>query len=368
VNTRRPAVRRAIRLLLPVVLATWGLSSDAARSEGVPQAPPAAAAEKALARALEIESELVASLERVRRSTVSILHMRAGRKDGPLFVAAVGTGILVNRRKTYVVTNVHVVQGAADLRVVTADGRSHRAKLVDQVKTSDIALLGFVDGPPKGFRGVSVEERTPFEEGSWVVATGNPFFLANDGQSVATLGVVSGKDRILGGKFVYGKAIQHDSEVNPGNSGGPLWNLKGQLLGINGMIASQQSAGSGPHNTGCSFAIPVEQVSQFLDAMIDPDQSPEASSLGIDYETTKDKKGNPIGALVTRSSAGGPRSKSVIEGDVITKVFADGKWTRILTASDLTNLLALLPARTEVKVEYRRGRSTEVWKGTLGAR
>jgi S1-C subfamily serine protease len=266
-----------------------------------------------------------------------------------------------------VVTNVHVVKGADEVEVVTFDGRRHPMKVVDTIEKYDIALLGFPGPVPKGIKGVPVKAAVGLEEGAWVLATGNPFFLAVDGHSVATLGVVSGLDRILGGEFLYGKAIQHDAEVNPGNSGGPLWNLRGDLIGINGMIASQPSEGSGPHNTGASFSIPSEQVARYLAAMIDVKTDAAAGDLGIKFETYVEKDGAPGGALVTNANAQIQRADGLQKGDVIVRVVPKGKTgTVIRTASDLTNMLALLPAGTSVKVSYRRGKKMAYWSGSLG--
>src|SRR6185369_5492152 len=97
------------------------------------------------------------------------------------------------------------------------------------------------------------------EEGQWCIATGNPFGLGMDGRPVVTLGVVSGKDRVLGGQLLYGRAIQHDAAVNHGNSGGALWSVKGEYLGINGMIASHSvglATGQQAASVGASFSIP----------------------------------------------------------------------------------------------------------------
>jgi S1-C subfamily serine protease len=213
---------------------------------------------------------------------------------------------------------------------------------------------------------VPVRPNPVHAEGSWVVATGNPFFLALDGQSVCTLGIVSGLDRILGGGFLYGKAIQHDAEVNPGNSGGPLWNLRGDFIGINGMIASQQTQGSGPHNTGASFSIPAEQVASFLAALIDK-RDAQAARLPVQYETATDKKGNPSGARVTKVE-GGPRDTKWLQlEDVITRIVVGNRSNDIRTASDLTNVLSLVQAGASVRIVYRRGTRFGQWDGTLTA-
>ena len=160
-------------------------------------------------------------------------------------------------------TNEHVIRGAEELQVITSDGVTYAAKMKDHVPQYDIALLDFPSpkSKPKRERSAKIGKSATLIEGQWVIATGNPFFLAADGRCVATLGVVSGLGRSLKGDFTYASAIQHDAEVNPGNSGGPLWNLAGELVGINGMIRSRgDGASASPCNTGASFSIPIDQI------------------------------------------------------------------------------------------------------------
>jgi S1-C subfamily serine protease len=357
-------VRRRVGSSLAAVLVLLVVRAEPARAEGGP--PPADP--KALARALEIESELVGALDRVRRSTVAVLNMKriGGVANAPVVSQSCGSGVLVQQRGTWVVTNVHVVEGADEVRVVTSDGERHVVRVVDTVDRYDIALLGFVK-EPRGLRGVPVKAVRGLEEGSWVLATGNPFWLAVDGQSVATVGVVSGLDRILGGRFLYGKAIQHDAEVNPGNSGGPLWNLRGDLVGINGMIASQQTDGAAAHNTGASFSIPSEQLVRYLADMIARRENTAAGDLGVTVETSVDKDGRPNGARIVEVNAQMHAGRKDLQRqDVITRVVPKGQAaSAIHTANDLVNLLSLLPAGTSVKVSYRRENVMAIWSGVL---
>jgi serine protease Do len=333
-----------------------------------PQPSRSPAEEKALARALEIESELIDSLDRVRKSSVSVLHFRKMKPDGQLCLVGVGSGVLVAQRGLWVVTNVHVVQGSDAVQIVAIDGKRYPMKIEDMVEEYDMALLGFEGSPPRGLKGVPVRASASgsgLSEGTWVVATGNPFFLAIDGQPVATLGVVSGLDRILGKQFLYGKAIQHDAEVNPGNSGGPLWNLRGDFLGINGMIAATGSQGEQAHNTGAAFSIPAEQVARYLGKMIDKKTDAKAGHLGVVFETATDSDGNPLGAVVKQSSMDKDK-KGLQVGDIIYRFGERGKSSTVIrTASDLTNALSLCLAGTTVRVTYHRGKRSDTWEGPL---
>ncbi len=343
------------------------------------RAPPTPSPTQAadLALALGVEQSLVSALGQVRRHTVSVLNLRRDRR-GDLGIAGVGSGVIVNKQgkgaNLWVITNVHVTAGSEAIDVVTSDGRKWRVTIEDQIERYDFALLRFVE-KPKGLKGVEVkpEPSKCLCEGAWVLATGNPFFLALDGQPVCTLGVISGTDRILGGEYFYGNAIQHDAEVNPGNSGGPLWNSKGQLIGINGKIASRPGApGAGPSNSGASFSIPIHQVKAFLDQLVGPDDA-QSGFLGITVETTTNADGNPSGARVTAfergspANVGDPKDRPLAVGDVIEWITLGGKSaTKILTATDLTNAVVLFPSDTKVSISYRRGSKTFRWSGVLG--
>jgi S1-C subfamily serine protease len=364
-------------LLGAVTLALF-LSSSAVSAEEEAGGDVAAALE----RSLEVEAALIDTCAKVRRSSVSVLHERYPRQGGkvvegaPAAMVGVGSGVLIERKgKPWVITNVHVVDGADVVEVVTSDGVTHGVEIRDTIKQYDIALLSFPD-PAKELKDLAVKVRSgrdlqasrDLQEGAWVVATGNPFFLALDGQSVTTLGVVSGLERILGGGFLYGNAIQHDAEVNPGNSGGPLWNLKGELVGINGMIATRPgNPGAGPSNTGASFSIPIHQVNEYLETMMDTRKNAGAGYLGVGFETAKNEAGDADGAVVTGVKPGSPagESKSALKvGDVITSVWCKS-WQRIRTASDVTNFLSLCPAGTYIKVKYKRGKASYTWTGRL---
>lgn len=341
-----------------------------------PAAGPVADPAAALTRALQVEQGVVDALAKVRRHSVSVLNL-AKDKEGNLGLRGVGSGVLVKEAgRLWVVTNVHVIAGNAALDVVTVDGARHRVHLEDAIDKYDFALLAF-DEKPKGLTGVEIRASVSqsLAEGAWVLATGNPFFLALDGQPVCTLGVISGTDRILGGEYFYGNAIQHDAEVNPGNSGGPLWNAKGDLIGINGKIASRGGTpGAGPSNTGASFSIPIHQVAAFLKQLVKAGDA-KSGFLGVDCETHADEKGNPAGARVTsvdrRSpaflAAPGPKAQGLLKDDVITRITLAGKGFDVRTASDLTNALVLYAAATKVTITFRRGKTSGSWTGALGS-
>lgn len=343
------------------------------------QQPSDPAYESALVRALLVESQVVQTLRKARAATVSVLCKTipaapAGVTTQPEPVlASCGSGVIVGiEGRPWVVTNVHVAAEADVLEVVTLDGAVHAVELADSVERYDIALLRFTGQSPAP-KGVPVLPRASRElsQGQWVLATGNPFFLATDGRSAASLGVVSGLDRVLGGQHLYGNAVQHDAPVNPGNSGGPLWNLRGDLVGINGMIATRGGSGIGPSNSGAAFSIPIHQIEPYLKLLKDAKADARAGDLGVATETAKDGSGSPDGALVTRIESGSPvlapEKQAMAVGDVITAIVAKGAVVRVRTSTDLVNALCAWPAGTPVKVRYRRKERESSWSGRLGA-
>jgi len=196
-----------------------------------------------------------------------------------------------------------------------------------------------------------------------VIATGNPFHLASDGEAVVTLGIVSGLNRIVGKqgqKFFYGNAIQHDAAINPGNSGGPLWDTNGNLLGINGKIATSGAGGQQKSSSGVGFTIPIDQVRRFLDEMIEGKKALHGDQiLALTVKSAQDKNGKAVGAEVTKIGKGSPaaRERRGIEvGDVIYKITVRGHFESIKTATDYINQTSTLDEGTVITLHVMRGR------------
>jgi S1-C subfamily serine protease len=284
-----------------------------------------------------------------------------------------GSGVVITRNaKTWILTNQHVVEHADALSVITHDGVEHVVEFVDSVPQYDIALLRFTEKSVPVAKPVAVRGRASvdLDEGEWCFATGNPFGLAVDGIPVATFGVVSGKDRVLASNFTYGRAIQHDAAVNPGNSGGPLWNLKGDFVGINGMIITHDlAAGQGASNSGASYAIPVEQIEAFLGSLVDAKKDAKAGFLGLLTETRTDKAGRPEGAVVTKIDPRSPAAaaKGLRVGDLVVGLSYNAQPHPIRTSTDLTNELSLCSAGIRVIVTYKRDGRESTWSGALGS-
>jgi putative serine protease PepD len=365
--------------------AVLAAAAAASAGDGAPPPPAAPAADvyaAALARARAVEQQLVTTVEQVCQSSVSVTNLQIPKERPGQPVSrepvpfGAGSGVLVTRSgKTWILTNVHVIDGADKIHVVTPDGVTRDAVVEDTVKQYDIALLRFADPKTTGLKCVQVvgKKSAELEEGQWCLATGNPFNLGADGAPAVSLGVISGLDRVLGGegsKITYGRAIQHDAAVNHGNSGGPLWNMKGEFVGINGMITSIPLVdGAVTANTGASYAIPVEEIEAFLGRLVDSKKDAQAAFLGVTVETDTDKAGKPIGARVTaldaRSPANGPKGLKV--NDVIESISCGGKLQTVKTESELVNALAVLPAGSKVLISYKRLGKQASWSGELAA-
>jgi len=267
----------------------------------------------------------------------------------------VGSGFIISA-DGYVLTNAHVVTGADEVVVRLADAaREYRAEVVGTDARTDIALLKVeASGLPVAPLGRAAELRP----GEWVVAIGSPFGLDN----TITAGVVSAVGRALPDES-YVPFIQTDVAVNPGNSGGPLLNLDGEVVGINSMIYSRTGG-----YMGVSFAIPIEVALDVSDALrehgfvtrgrlgvrIQQVTQSLARSFGVDP---------PRGALVAAVEPASPAEKAGLKpGDVILS-FAG---TAIENVNDLPQAVAETRPGTEVKIDVWRSGERRIVAATVG--
>jgi serine protease Do len=280
-----------------------------------------------------------------------------GAPDNPhgQLVKALGSGFFITA-DGYAVTNNHVVDGAAKVEVVTDDGKTHRAKVVGTDPKTDLALLK-VEGR-SDFPFVKMAPKMP-KIGDWVLAVGNPYGLGG----TVTAGIVSAENRDIG-SGPYDDFIQIDAAVNRGNSGGPTFNLNGEVIGVNTAIFSP-SGGS----VGIAFAIPTTTVQAvipvlrdkghldraWLGVQIQPVTEDIAQSLGLDEAR---------GALISEPQAGGPGAKAGLKpGDVITKV--DGKM--VADARDLARIIGAMAPDTRAELTVIRAGRESTMRVALGA-
>jgi len=172
-------------------------------------------------------------------------------------VKSLGSGVIIDAKHGYIITNYHVVEGADAISVTLYDGQQLTAKIIGSDPEADVAVLKVKTGH---LTSIPFADSSKLRVGDFAVAIGNPFGL---GQTV-TSGIVSALGRTGLGIEGYEDFIQTDASINPGNSGGALVNLKGQLIGINTAILSAGSDG----NVGIGFAIPINMVRQIADQLI----------------------------------------------------------------------------------------------------
>ena len=259
----------------------------------------------------------------------------------------VGSGFIISQ-DGFVMTNAHVVADAETIYVTLPDKREFKAKLIGSDKRTDVALLKIdATGLPR----LPLGDSDKIRPGEWVLAIGSPFGLDNS----VTAGIVSAKGRDTGDYLPF---IQTDVAVNPGNSGGPLINLRGEVIGINSQIYSR----SGGY-MGISFAIPIDEamrVTEQLKATGKVTRGRIAVAIGDVTKEVADSLGlgRARGALVGSVEPGGPAEKAGIEaGDIILKF--NGR--DIEKASDLPRMVGDTKPGTRVPLQvWRKGQAREV--------
>jgi len=278
-----------------------------------------------------------------------------------------GSGAFVSA-DGYIVTNNHVVEDADDLRVVLFDGREFEAELVGTDPFSDLAVLK-VDGD--GFPSLAFGDSDALRVGQWVLAFGSP--LDADLSNTVTSGIVSSLGRYSGGTDPHGRAtisnyIQTDAAVNPGNSGGPLVNLRGEIVGINSAIATR----TGTFN-GISFALPSNIVRSTVEQLMDSG-TVERGYLGISFNAAtpalRQLRGVGPGAAYIAGISPDAEGKTPAADaglridDVITGI--DG-----VTLTDSRQIVSLISSKRPgdtVEVAYNRDGRERTATVTLGRR
>jgi serine protease Do len=255
---------------------------------------------------------------------------------------SVGSGFIVSS-DGYLVTNAHVVDGADEVNVKLSDRREFKAKVVGTDKRTDVAVLKI---EAKDLPKVTIGDPDKLKVGEWVVAIGKPFGLEN----TMTAGIVSAKGRDLPQENLV-PYIQTDAAVNPGNSGGPLFNLKGEVVGINSLIFSRTGG-----YMGLSFAIPIDIAMNAVNQIKDKGKVTRGR-IGVQIqEVSKETAeafglGKAGGALVNSVEKGGPADKAGVEaGDIIIKV--DGRDVR--TSSELPRIITVIKPGTKVTLTVWR--------------
>ena len=260
-----------------------------------------------------------------------------------------GTGVILDAEKGYVVTNHHLIARADDITVTMSDGREVKAELIGSDSETDVAMLRI---QADDLTSLLIADSEQVRVGDFVVAIGNPFGL---GQTV-TSGIISALGRSgVFDNYGYEDFIQTDASINPGNSGGALVNLRGELIGINTAILSRSGG-----NIGIGFAIPIHMVRQVADQLIEHGQV-QRGQLGVQAQAMTPELAEAFGlkqiegVVITEVVEGSPAEQAgIIPGDVLVRI--DGE--DIHDVKDMRNVLGLLRAGREVEIELLRGRET----------
>lgn len=267
-----------------------------------------------------------------------------------------GSGVIIDAKKGYIVTNNHVINGADDIQIGLSDGREVKAKLIGADPESDIALLQI---EAKNLTAIKQTDSEDIRVGDFAVAIGNPFGL---GQTV-TSGIVSALGRSGLGIELLENFIQTDAAINSGNSGGALVNLNGELMGINTAIVAP-----GGGNVGIGFAIPANMVNNLVAQIIEHGEVKRGvlgiSGRDLDRELAKGfgletQHGGFINEVMSGSAADKAGLKA---GDIIISV--NGK--KIKTFQELRAKVATLGAGVKVDLGIMRDNSERNITVTLG--
>jgi Do/DeqQ family serine protease len=257
-----------------------------------------------------------------------------------------GSGVIVDAKNGYIITNHHVVENASEITITLLDNRTFAAKVVGSDEGADVAVL---QAKQPNLVAMALGDSAKLEVGDYVVAIGNPFGL----QHTVTAGIVSalGRSGISPDSGGYEDFIQTDASINPGNSGGALVNLRGELIGINSAILS----GNGG-NIGIGFAIPVNMVKGVMDQLIKYGQV-KRGVLGVQlYSVTPDIAKEfglteTTGALVAGVAQGSAAESAGIKtGDIITSL----NGTIMKSSGELRNAIGMLHVGDKVEIGLLR--------------
>ena len=256
--------------------------------------------------------------------------------------SALGSGFIIDK-KGIVVTNNHVIQGAEDIVVIVDGNKDYKAKGLGSDPGMDLAVLQIET--EENFKAVQFGNSDNSRIGDWVIAIGNPFGLGG----TVTAGIISARNRSIG-LSRYEDFIQTDASINQGNSGGPLFNMAGEVIGINTAILGQSGS------IGIGFAIPSNSAQRVINQLIEFGET-KRGWLGVRIQVvTQDivdveKLDKPRGALVVSVAKGSPSEKGgLISGDIILEF--DGK--KINEMKELPKIVAQTDVGKKVEVKIWR--------------
>jgi S1-C subfamily serine protease len=374
-----PAVALVVAAVLGGLVAI-GIGSafiDEGGTTTVIQEPQAAAAQLEVPAAQQDDGMSIDSI--YRRAAPGVVQVTVFGSDpfsGQESAQGLGSGFVIDKAG-HIVTNFHVIDGADEVAVNFSGDDQVRARVVGSDPSTDIAVLR-IDTPARALTALPLGNSDTLRVGDPVVAIGNPFRLERS----ASAGIVSALQRELRSPagFTIDRVIQTDAAINQGNSGGPLLNARGHVIGVNSAIFSPSGG-----NVGIGFAIPINTVRDVVAELIDKGRVDHAW-LGVSMQTVDDELAEtfrlPVerGVLVTDVAPGSPADEAGLEGgdttvvvngesyvlggDIITR--ADGK--PVASAEELGDTVAEKEPGDGLALEVRREDATEQVTVELGRR
>jgi serine protease Do len=280
-----------------------------------------------------------------------------GRRQPEQYMQNAGTGFVVDK-DGFILTNNHVVEGADTIRVALFGSQvdSYPAKVVGRDPITDSALIQLSETPREPLPVAKFGDSDQLQPGDWVMAIGNPFNLSH----TVTVGVISATGRTVPGSGVSGREqpmIQTDAAINPGNSGGPLLNIRGEVVGINTAIFTDQRSA----NIGIGFATPINLVRELLPQLRTGKVTRGRIGITVDRNPLTESQARAFGlpnrnGAVIRTVVDGPAAKAGIRrGDVVVEY--NGK--PVKDSDDLVNMVVHTKPGTTVPVKILRNKQLQ---------
>ena len=259
-------------------------------------------------------------------------------------VQSAGSGVIVDAKNGYILTNHHVVSGADKIQISLIDENTLDAEIIGSDPATDIAVLKV---EAENLTDIDIGDSDQVEVGDFVIAIGNPFGLGN----TVTSGIVSALGRTGISSSGYEDFIQTDASINPGNSGGALVNMQGELVGINSAIISRSGG-----NVGIGFAVPSEIAQSIMSQLLDFGEV-RRGLLGVSIHTIDEENAEILGvesksgAMITAIEPGSAAEEAGLRvEDIIIRVNDE----RISNARDLQNAIGLKGSGERVTIEFMR--------------
>lgn len=303
---------------------------------------------------MQIFASIPDVVEAASGSVVGIIQYQPNARTGKLTEYASGSGFIISENG-YILTNAHVVSGAAAVDVLFSDGEKKTAQVVGSDVTTDIAVLK-VEG--ENYPALPIGDSSTLRVGEYVIAIGNPL-SAYELYGTVTFGIISATAREINIDGFVNTYLQTDAAINFGNSGGPLINMAGQVIGMNtakSITAGYDTRGNAISAEGIGFALPIQNVMEIANVILQKG-SVVRPGIGVQIRTvdeeTAAENNVPVGCRVEELTQGAPADKAGMKvGDIITQ--ADGR--PVTLNDDVVNYVrSLKVGDTVVFTVYRDG-------------